>query len=258
MAIRGGSAFSSARMGVVAATASAGSGVVLARSRPVSAGTPQPRKAHASPCSRSRTAGRSEPCLARPVPFRRYGFLPPPLTWPRVFAACCPAGPQVAGSVFLRVPRGAILLPVMADGGWRGNSAVYVGAFCGSEEEGCQAPFQGCAEAGYRASGERSYSSMTCLAAYLVSGYRLRREGAGRSGLKRSRAEWTEFAVPRRSGRCDRGSWHGILATAAFPERPFPGTERLRSADVVPSRPVSALLSVFRCGRAPRATGQDP
>src|SRR5690242_2641989 len=38
---------------------------------------------------------RSEPCLARPVPFRRYGFLPPPLTWPRVFAACCPAGPQV-------------------------------------------------------------------------------------------------------------------------------------------------------------------
>ena len=60
-------------------------------------------------------------------------------------------GSQVAGSVFLRVPRGAILLPVMAGGAWRGNSAVYVGAFCGSEEEGCQAPFQGCAEAGYRA-----------------------------------------------------------------------------------------------------------
>jgi hypothetical protein len=51
----------------------------------------------------------------------------------------------------LCVPRGAILLPVMAGGAWRGNNAVYVGAFCGSEEEGCQAPFQGYAEAGYRA-----------------------------------------------------------------------------------------------------------
>ena len=60
-------------------------------------------------------------------------------------------GPQVAGTVFWRVSRGAILLPVMAGGARRGNSAVYVGAFCGSEEEGCQTPFQGCAETGYRA-----------------------------------------------------------------------------------------------------------
>jgi hypothetical protein len=40
-------------------------------------------------------------------------------------------------------PRGAILLPVMAGGARRGNSAVYVGAFCGSEENGSLAPFQG-------------------------------------------------------------------------------------------------------------------
>src|SRR5215472_12951812 len=33
---------------------------------------------------------RSEPCLARPVPFCRYGFLPPPRTSPRVFVACVP------------------------------------------------------------------------------------------------------------------------------------------------------------------------
>ena len=58
-------------------------------------------------------------------------------------------GSQVAGGVFLRVQRGAILLPVMAGGAWRGNSAVYVGAFCGSEEDGCQSPFQGCAEDGH-------------------------------------------------------------------------------------------------------------
>ena len=39
------------------------------------------------------------------------------------------------------------------DGRWclAWNSAVYVGAFCGSDEEGGSAPFQGCAEAGYRA-----------------------------------------------------------------------------------------------------------
>jgi hypothetical protein len=44
-------------------------------------------------------------------------------------------GSQVAAGVFLRVPLGVILRPVMADGAWRGNSAVYVGAFCGSEEK---------------------------------------------------------------------------------------------------------------------------
>ena len=39
------------------------------------------------------------------------------------------------------------------------NTAVYVGAFCGSEEESDFAPFQGCSEAGYRATGERAYST---------------------------------------------------------------------------------------------------
>ena len=33
---------------------------------------------------------RSEPWRARPVPFCRYGFLPPPRTWPRVLAECVP------------------------------------------------------------------------------------------------------------------------------------------------------------------------
>jgi hypothetical protein len=47
-------------------------------------------------------------------------------------------------------PRSAILLPAMAGGAWRGNSAVYVGAFCANEKEGCQAPFQGPAEDGYQ------------------------------------------------------------------------------------------------------------
>ena len=58
---------------------------------------------------------------------------------------------QVARSAFLRVPRGAILWPVMAGGAWRGIATVYVGAFCGSDEESGLAPFQGCAEAGNRA-----------------------------------------------------------------------------------------------------------
>lgn len=64
---------------------------------------------------------------------------------------------QVAEAYSYAVPRGAILLPVMADGGRRGNGAVYAGAFCGSEAESCQAPFQGSAETGYRATGERVY-----------------------------------------------------------------------------------------------------
>ena len=39
------------------------------------------------------------------------------------------------------------------------NIAVYVGAYRGSEEESDFAPFQGCSEAGYRATGERAYST---------------------------------------------------------------------------------------------------
>ena len=49
----------------------------------------------------------------------------------------------VVGSVFLRVPRGAILLPVMTGGAWRGNSDAYVGTFCGSAEESHFAAFPG-------------------------------------------------------------------------------------------------------------------
>ena len=110
------------------------------------------------------TRGRHEPvpppayCGARSEPCRAAGTLLPALLLATAADPgrgssrhACPAGPQVAGTVFWRVPRGAILLPVMAGGAWRGNSAVYVGAFCGSEEEGCRTPFQGYAEAGYRA-----------------------------------------------------------------------------------------------------------
>jgi hypothetical protein len=111
-------------------------------------------KAAAGPCRRPRTAGHAASPAARGRCPSCAGMAscPPQLTLPRVFAACLPAGPQIAGSVFLRVSCGAILLPVMAGGAWRGNSAAYVGAFYGSEEGGCWAPFQGCAETGYRAS----------------------------------------------------------------------------------------------------------
>ena len=34
---------------------------------------------------------RIDPWRARPVPFWRHGFLPPPRTWARVFVECVPA-----------------------------------------------------------------------------------------------------------------------------------------------------------------------
>ena len=125
---------------------------MCARSRPVSAGA---AATHVRP-PRARAAARVLRGAQRALPRAAGALLPVRLLAAAAdlaagFAACLPCRAQVAGSVFLRVPRGAILLPVMAGGAWRGNSAVYVGAFCGSEEEGCQAPFQGCAEAGYRA-----------------------------------------------------------------------------------------------------------
>ena len=110
------------------------------------------------------TRGRHEPvpppayCGARSEPCCAAGALLPALLLATAAdpgrgssRRACPAGPQVAGTVFWRVSRGVILLPVMAGGARRGNSAVYVGAFCGSEEESGLAPFQGCAEAGYGA-----------------------------------------------------------------------------------------------------------
>ena len=106
------------------------------------------REAAASPCRRAYCGARSEPCRAAG------GLLPV-----RLLAAAADLAAdgvrtrqaQVAGKRILTRPRGAILLPAMAGGAWRGNSAVYVGTFCGNEEEGCRAPFQGPAEAGYRA-----------------------------------------------------------------------------------------------------------
>ena len=115
------------------------------------------REAATSPCRRPRTARRAASPAARPVPFAGTASATAADLAAGLRGVPALPGSQVAGGVFLRVPRGAILLPVMAGGAWRGNSAVYVGAFCGSEEEGCQAPFQGCAEDGYRATGERAY-----------------------------------------------------------------------------------------------------
>ena len=65
---------------------------------------------------------------------------------------------QVARSAFLRVPRGAILWPVMAGGAWRGIALSMLVHFAAAKRkvawylQGCAGrPFQGCAEAGYRA-----------------------------------------------------------------------------------------------------------
>jgi hypothetical protein len=123
-----------------AATAQTGSGVVCARSRSRRV-LPQLTRGHREPVPPPAYCGAQ---WALP---RAAGALLPV----RLLAAAAELaaggvrtlpGLRLRGSVFLHVPRGAILLPVMAGGARRGNNAVYVGAFCGSEEEGCRAPFQ--------------------------------------------------------------------------------------------------------------------
>jgi hypothetical protein len=105
---------------------------------------PQSTRGRHEPVPPPAYCGRRASPAARPVPFCWHRFLPPPLTLAAGLRGV-PAlpGRQVAGTVFWRVSRGAILLPVTVGSARRGNSAVYVGAFCGSEEEGCHAPFQG-------------------------------------------------------------------------------------------------------------------
>ena len=56
-------------------------------------GRREPRAARPAYCG----AG-SEPCRARPVPFCRYGFLLPPLTWPRT--ACIPCQAPGCGEAY--------------------------------------------------------------------------------------------------------------------------------------------------------------
>ena len=115
---------------------------------PVSAGAAathaRPPRARAA----ARTAGRAASPAARQAAFCRYGFLPPPLTGPRV--ACVPCQAPGCGKRILTRRVVPFLLSAMAGGAWRGNSAIYVGAFCGNEEGGFRAPFQGPAEDGYR------------------------------------------------------------------------------------------------------------
>jgi hypothetical protein len=107
--------------------------------------------ATASPCRLPRTAGRA----ANP-PRTAGGLVPVRLLAAVVDLAAGLRGvpayrAQIAGSVFFYVPYGVIFIASDGRRCLARNSAVYVGAFCGSEEEGCRAPFQGCAEAGYRA-----------------------------------------------------------------------------------------------------------
>ncbi len=61
--------------------------------RPSSSWRPLRVVARVGPCTTPPPANcgaRAEPCRARPVPFWRYGFRPPPLTSPRVLVACVP------------------------------------------------------------------------------------------------------------------------------------------------------------------------
>ena len=106
------------------------------------------REAAASPCRRRVLRGAASPA-ARPVPFCGTASCPAAdLTALRGMPAL--PGPGCGERILTRA---AWCHFIAGDGrrclAW--NIAVYVGAFCGSEEEGCQAPFQGCAEAGYRA-----------------------------------------------------------------------------------------------------------
>jgi hypothetical protein len=136
---------------------------------PVSAGAAathaRPPRARAA----ARTAGRAASPAARQAAFCRYGFLPPPLTGPRV--ACVPCQAPGCGKRILTRRVVPFLLAAMAGGAWRGNSAIYVGAFCGNEEGGFRAPFQGSAEAGYRATGKRAYSSGAYSGMRSLGGY---------------------------------------------------------------------------------------
>ena len=58
---------------------------------------------------------------------------------------------QVARSALLRVPRGAILRPVMVGGAWRGISLSMLVHFAATTRKVARHPFQSCAEAGNRA-----------------------------------------------------------------------------------------------------------
>jgi hypothetical protein len=69
------------------------------------------------------------------------------------------------------MPRGAILLPVMADDAWSEIVLVMLVHFCCSEEQGCQTPFQGPTEDGYRPTGERAYSGGVYLSLSLADRY---------------------------------------------------------------------------------------
>jgi hypothetical protein len=66
--------------------------------------------------------------------------------WPR--AACTPCQTPGCGEAYSYACRMVLLVPAMAGVAWRGSSAVCVGAFCGNEKGGIQAPFQGTAEDG--------------------------------------------------------------------------------------------------------------
>ena len=94
---------------------------------------------------RDRCGGSAEPA---PVPA---GADATPAMQPRV---------QVARSALLRVPRGAILRPVMVGGAWRGISLSMLVHFAATTRKVARHPFQSCAEAGNRAKQDTPKSAL--------------------------------------------------------------------------------------------------
>ena len=99
-----------------------------------------------------------EPWRARPVPFWRYGLLPPPRTSPRVFVSCVPrsAAGQLGGHDLVqdgRVDRRGEQLVGELDGADRGAGAVVEGASAASS--GLLHEDQRAAGAGQRALDEQ-------------------------------------------------------------------------------------------------------
>jgi hypothetical protein len=83
----------------------------------------------------------------------------------------------------------------------------------------------------------------------------VRWDGDSRQKSFSTEKEATEFQAKLTLGIADElaGESFGAAAERWIARR----NAAIWKADVVPSRPVSALLSVLRRGQAPRATGQD-
>jgi hypothetical protein len=149
------------------------------------------------------------------------------------------------------------LLPVMAGGTRRGNSAVYVGTFCGSEEEGCQAPFQGYAETGYRAKQDVRKTALCIDRARsihkLIPVPRTRQKSPVRYCAERRRGPGAKLKAAR---ECDMASIVEDKAGRGEPQgsrRPRQQAKRSRRVGFSLTGEEYALLEAA-AGRAGRAT----